>query len=138
MQVPSAKMMGDDVTNLSRSGNHCDRLLTQVDIATPEAVLHEVQAAVYELVRKHPAFFAGPVHMYTLNIADPLKLQLGIHVEYSCSYENDNYALVCAARTSLNSEIARVLAEYRVTHTGSRIPTQYTVSALSHSVTATD
>jgi hypothetical protein len=53
-------------------------------------------------------------------------VQVGTHVEYCFSAES--HMLISAARTCINTEIARVLTQCAVTHTSSRIPTQYTVN----------
>lgn len=79
LQVPNAKMMADEVTNVTRSGNHRDRLVMHLDISTPDTVLHDVHEAVCAIVHEHPVYFSGLVYMYTQAISDPLKLEVSSH-----------------------------------------------------------
>ena len=113
-QIPNQKLMSSEIINLTRSKELTELYLFEVDLNTPVTVVQDVQRALQEALKHYPSDFTGKVQVDARSIANPLKYQLAVYVDFA--FPGDDFRRLCAARGTLMTTIGRALTNAKARH----------------------
>ncbi|KAG2445860.1 hypothetical protein HXX76_000464 [Chlamydomonas incerta] len=82
LYYPNTKLMGEAITNVSRSDTYWDSAQMLVDIATPGSALEAAEARLKRWLADNPKQFTGSAGVLARTVTNPAKLQLSVFWEY--------------------------------------------------------
>ncbi|KAG2451530.1 hypothetical protein HYH02_004128 [Chlamydomonas schloesseri] len=82
LYYPNTKLMGEPITNVSRSDTYWDSAQLLVDIATPGSALEAAEARLKRWLADNPKQFTGSAGVLARTVTNPAKLQLSVFWEY--------------------------------------------------------